>query len=104
MVNLCSTLSVQENNNVFGENFFASLPLIEHLKSKDIWYTGTDRTPSLKKCLLLAEKYLKQKASGSFYCHTDQSRKIVIANWFRSKAATLASSYGGVEPTDAVQG
>ena len=40
VVNLCSTLSKQENHKVFADNF-TSLPLIEHLKSDGIWYTGT---------------------------------------------------------------
>ena len=88
---------------MFADNFFASLPLVEYLKSEGIWYTGTIRTTRSKKFPLLAEKDLKLKASGSFEYHIEQNRKIDIAMCFGKKVITLTSSYVGVESTDALQ-
>ena len=48
VANLCSTFPKQENHKVSNDNFFASLSLIEHLKSDGIWYTGTICAPHLK--------------------------------------------------------
>ena len=103
MENLCSTLPKQENHEVFPDNFFTSLSLIELLKSDSIWCTGSNCAPHLKNYPLLAEKYIKKKERGSFNCHTERNRKIVRVKWFNNKVVTLASSYFGIEPTDTVR-
>ena len=40
------------------DNFLTTLPVIEHLKSDGIWYTGTKR---LKNCPLLPEEDIRKK-------------------------------------------
>ena len=41
VANLCPTLPKQESHTVFADNFFTTLPFIQHLKSDGVWYTGT---------------------------------------------------------------
>ena len=60
VTNLRFTLPQQENHKAFDDNFFTSLPLIEHLKVDGIWYTGTIRALRLKNCPLLVEKDIKK--------------------------------------------
>ena len=88
---------------MFADNFFTSLPLIEHLKSDRIWYSEIIRAPRLKICPLLAAKDIKKKGRSSFNYRSDENRKIVVVKWFDNKVVTLASFYVGIEPTDVVK-
>ena len=92
-----------KNHKVFTDNFFTSLPLIQHLKSDGIWYTEIIHAPRLKIYRLLAAKDIKKKGRSSFYYRSDENRKIVVVKWFDNKVVALASFYVGIEPTDAVK-
>ena len=52
---------------------------------------------------MLVEKDIKKKGSGSFDYHKEENRKIIVVKRFDNKAATLASSYVGIESADAVK-
>ena len=52
---------------------------------------------------MLAEKDIKKKGQGSFDNSMEKKRKIVEVKWFDNKVVRLASSYVGIEPTDAVK-
>ena len=103
VLKLTSTLPSGHNFKVFADNYFTSLPLLEALKQRQIWFAGTIRSNRTKNCPLLSEKDLKKKGRGSYDYRTDKNTNNIAVRWYDNKAVTLVSSYVGVEPVNSVR-
>uniref|UniRef100_A0A8C6UI16 PiggyBac transposable element-derived protein domain-containing protein n=1 Tax=Neogobius melanostomus TaxID=47308 RepID=A0A8C6UI16_9GOBI len=97
VLKMTSTLPAGKNHKVFADNFFTSVPLVEHLKQRGIYYIGTVRMNRVKNCRLIDEKELKTKGRGSLDFRVNQEDNIIV-RWYDNKAVNLLSSFVGVEP------
>lgn len=97
VLKMTSTLPAGKNHKVFADNFFTSVPLVEHLKQRGIYYIGTVRMNRVNNCQLMDEKELKTKGRGSLDFRVNQEDNIIV-RWYDNKAVNLLSSFVGVEP------
>lgn len=100
---LCRTIPDGLHSQVFMDNFFTSIELIEYLKSKNLHVLGTIRKDRLRNCTLLGEKELKKRGRGSYDSKTAQDAGITVVSWVDNKVVILASSFLGIEPLGKVQ-
>lgn len=97
VLKMTSTLPPGRNHKVFADDFFTSVPLVEHLKQRGIYYIGTVRRNRVKNCQLMDERELRTKGRGSLDFRVNQENTIIV-RWCNSKAVNLLSSFVGVEP------
>ena len=102
VLKMTSTLPSGKNHKVFADNYFTSVPLVEHLKKRGIYYIGTVRMNRVKGCNMMDEKELKTKGRGSFDFRVNQEDNIIV-RWYDNKAVNLLSSFVGVEPVGKVR-
>lgn len=88
-----------QNSYVFFDNYFASPGLLATLKQRKLNATCTIRANRTRQCPLLSEKQLKLKGRGAFDYRTDESKGVVVCQWFDNKVVTVASNFEGVSPT-----
>ena len=103
VVKLCSTLPEGKNYKAIADNFFTSMPLILKLKERGIYFLGTVRANRLPNCQLQEEKYLKKNGRGSYDYRVETTHQVCGVRWYDNRAVTLASSYLGPQPLDAVK-
>ena len=70
--------------------------MIEHLKTKEIWYVGTARLARLNNYPIMADTDLKKKVAGVFKHCLEKNQDIITVKWFDSKVIHLVSSYAEV--------
>uniref|UniRef100_A0A3Q1H8P7 PiggyBac transposable element-derived protein domain-containing protein n=1 Tax=Anabas testudineus TaxID=64144 RepID=A0A3Q1H8P7_ANATE len=87
----------EKNHKIFADNYFTSVPFVEHLEQRGIYYIGTVRMNRVKNCQLMDEKDLKKKGRGSLDFRVNQE-DLIIVKWFDNKAVNLISSFVGIEP------
>uniref|UniRef100_A0A667Z5P7 PiggyBac transposable element-derived protein domain-containing protein n=1 Tax=Myripristis murdjan TaxID=586833 RepID=A0A667Z5P7_9TELE len=97
ILKLTSTLPAGKNHKVFADNYFTSVPLVEHLKQRGIYFIGTVQMNKVKNCQLMDEKELKTKGRGSLDFRVNQEDNIIV-RWYDNKAVNLLSSFVGVKP------
>uniref|UniRef100_A0AAZ1X7K9 PiggyBac transposable element-derived protein domain-containing protein n=1 Tax=Oreochromis aureus TaxID=47969 RepID=A0AAZ1X7K9_OREAU len=98
VVKLCDSLADKVRFLIFADNFFTSMPLIEKLLAKGIYYTGTVRKNRMSKCTLMTNKDLSKKGRGSYDHRIESNTNTVCLKWQDTKAVTLMSTYAGPEP------
>ncbi|XP_057694139.1 piggyBac transposable element-derived protein 2-like [Corythoichthys intestinalis] len=98
VVKLCESLADKVNFLIFADNFFASMPLIEKLLAKGIYYTGTVRENRMSKWNLIPDKDLSKKGRGSYDYQLESNTNTVCLKWQDTKAVSLMSTYAGPEP------
>nr|XP_061791912.1 piggyBac transposable element-derived protein 3-like [Nerophis lumbriciformis] len=98
VVKLCESLAEKVNFLIFADNFFTSMPLIEKLLAKGIYYTGTVRKNRMSKCNLIPDKDLSKKGRGSYDYQLESNTNTVCLKWQDTKAVSLMSTYAGPEP------
>lgn len=98
LVKLCESLPEKVHFLIFADNFFTSMPLIEKLLAKGIYYTGTVRKNRMSKCDLATDKDLSKKGGGSYDYRIEPNTNTVCLKWQDTKAVTLMSTYAGPEP------
>ncbi|XP_047132711.1 piggyBac transposable element-derived protein 3-like isoform X1 [Hydra vulgaris] len=103
VIKMTSTLPENHNFKIFADNYFSSLPLLDELKKRRIWYVGTARLKRLNKCSLPSEKELKKQGRGSFDYRTDTISNNIAVSWIDNKAVTLISSFASIEPINTVR-
>ena len=88
------TFSLPSGHNfkVFADNFFTSLPLLDVLKERAIWFAGTIRINRMNNCPLLCEKDLRKGGRRSYDYGTHTHSKSTVVQWYDNKAVTLVSS------------
>uniref|UniRef100_A0A8P4FX73 PiggyBac transposable element-derived protein domain-containing protein n=1 Tax=Dicentrarchus labrax TaxID=13489 RepID=A0A8P4FX73_DICLA len=97
VLKLTSTLPAGKNHKVFADNYFTSVPLVEHLKERGIYYIGTVRMNRVKDCDMMDEKEMKKKGRGTLDFRVNQDNAIIV-RWYDNKAVNLLSSFVGIEP------
>lgn len=98
VMKLCEPLPEKVNFLIFADNFFTSMPLIERLLAKGIYYTGTVRKNRLSKCELATDKVLAKKGRGSYDYRVESNTNTVCLKWQDTKAVSVMSTYAGPEP------
>ncbi|XP_049460947.1 piggyBac transposable element-derived protein 3-like [Epinephelus fuscoguttatus] len=97
-----STLPAGKNHKVFADNYFTSLPLLEHLWQRGIYYLGTIRMNRVPNCSMKDEKDLRKQGRGSMDYRVNQNNVIVV-RWCDNKPVNLVSSFVGITPQDHVK-
>ncbi|XP_065665259.1 piggyBac transposable element-derived protein 3-like [Hydra vulgaris] len=103
VIKMTSTLPENHNFKIFADNYFSSLPLLDELKKRRIWYVGTARLKRLNKCPFTSEKELKNQGRGSFDYRTDIKSNNIAVSWIDNKVVTLISSFASIEPINSVR-
>ncbi|GFS27380.1 PiggyBac transposable element-derived protein 4 [Elysia marginata] len=77
---------------VFADNLFTSLPLVQKLRERGMYYPGTVRMNRLKGYSLSSEAELKQQERGSSDYKVEVNSGIVAVRWYDNRAVDLLSS------------
>ena len=91
------------NYNVFFDNLFTSLPLLEILRSMGMNGTGTLRANRLQKCPVASTDEVKKKERGYIDYRRDLQGGCVVVRWNDNNVVTAVSTAFGVEPTHKVK-
>ncbi|XP_061677877.1 piggyBac transposable element-derived protein 3-like [Syngnathoides biaculeatus] len=89
--------------NVFFDNQFTSIPLLEELKQKGMHGTGTLRQNRTQKCPLNEVNKMKKQERGSVDYRLDTSSGVLVCRWNDNSVVTVASTVFGVTPTGSVK-
>ena len=84
--------------NVFFDNLFTSLPLLEILKSKGMNGTGTLRANRLQKCPISSTDEVKKQERDFIDYRQDAVQGTMIVRWNDNNVVTAVSTAFGVEP------
>lgn len=102
VLKMTSTLPAGKNHKVFADNYFTSVPLVQHLKEREIHYIGTIRMNRMANCTMMNEREMKKHGRGSMDFRVNQDNNIIV-RWFDNKAVNLISSFVGIEPVGNVK-
>ncbi|KAB0790775.1 hypothetical protein PPYR_15415 [Photinus pyralis] len=94
-----------KNHKLFFDNLFCSVPLLQELKQRKIWATGTlrgNRLSGAGECLM-SEKDMKKQGRGTSSVVSTESGDITITKWMDSNAIHIGSTCAGVEPQSSVK-
>ncbi|KAI5720139.1 hypothetical protein M8J77_002455 [Diaphorina citri] len=78
--------------NLYNDNFFGGLPLLEHLNEKSIFATCTMRENRLKGCPLEENAKFKKQERGSFDYRSDEKKRITVCKWKDNSVVTIATN------------
>ena len=95
---LCKELPPNVRHKVFFDNWFTTLELMQHLKTKGLLAVGTIRANRLHGCPLAANKDLEKQGRGSMDYRTDNNSGIIITKWVDNSTMQLISNFVGIEP------
>lgn len=84
---------------VFMDNLFTSLPLMDELRLMGMHGTGTVRANRTQKCPLLSPEHMKKQLRGTMDHRLDKSSDTVIVRWNDNSVVTVMSTAYGIEPT-----
>lgn len=96
ILQLLSTLPKRISYNVFFDNFFTGLPLLDKLAEMGHFGTGAIRENRTEKCPLETPKEMKKKGRGALSMKTTSD--IAIVRWHDNRIVTLASNAYGIHP------
>ena len=91
VLRMTSNVPERKNYKVFADNLFTSLPLVNILKERGIFYTGTVRMNRLKGCSLSSEADLKKTGRGSLDYKVEVNSGIVAVRWYDNRTVDLVS-------------
>jgi YD repeat-containing protein len=103
VMDLLKCLPAGPSYNVYFDNFFTSLRLIDRLTELQIGATGTVRANRIENCPVDAQEIVKKKPRGSYDYRYDDSGKFVVIRWNDNSVVTLASNVHGVLPVEKVK-
>ena len=86
------------NFSVYIDNFFNSLPLLKHLRAKEIGCTGTIRADRWQDCPLPPKNRFSKNPKGSYQGYWDNSTGIELVLWNDNGAVTMGSNFESIEP------
>ena len=102
VLDLVSNLPPSLPFNVFFDNFFTGMPLLEDLHAKGLGATGTVRTNRIDKCPIKHQELAKaERGQYDYRCSRDGN--IVVCSWMDNSVATMASTNHGVFPLQRVR-
>ena len=88
---------------LFFDNFFSSIRLLDTLSNMSIGATGTVRVNRTEKCPVTAPEQLKKAPRGTFDFRHDRSSGTLVVRWNDNSVVTVASNCFGVEPCSQAQ-
>jgi len=89
--------------NLYFDNFFTSMQLLDHLTARGVGATGTLRANRTDKCPLITPADMKKKDRGHMDHRCDSAGNIVVIRWHDNSPVTIASNVYGVQPVDKVR-
>ncbi|XP_039281885.1 piggyBac transposable element-derived protein 3-like [Nilaparvata lugens] len=89
--------------NLFFDNFFSSIKLVEALKNKGVKSTGTIRSNRVERAPIIDAKILRKKSRGSMHQLTDESSGITLVQYHDNNIVNFISSQAGIEPKGKVK-
>ncbi|GFR61503.1 PiggyBac transposable element-derived protein 4 [Elysia marginata] len=104
VLRMTSNVPDNQNYKVFADNLYTSLPLVQKLRERGIYYTGTVRSNRLKGSSLSSKAELKQQERGSshYMYKVEVNSGIVAVRWYDNRTVDLLSSQVRVEPLSSV--
>jgi hypothetical protein len=103
VMDLISELPSDLSFQLYFDNLFTSLKLIDELTLKGIGATGTIRVNRVENCPLIDPKLLKKSARGEHDHRLDVNSSVVIVRWHDNAIVTMASNCHGVRPLGKVK-
>ena len=88
---------------LFFDNFFTSIRLLNKLSDMSIGATGTVRVNRVEKCPLTPPEQLKKMPRGTFDYRHDQTTGALVVRWNDNSVVTVASNCFGIEPCSQAQ-
>jgi len=83
---------------LFFDNFFTNIRLLNTLSNMSIGATGTVRVNRTEKCPLVPPEKLKKQPRGTCDFRHDKNTGVVVVRWHDNSVVTVASNCYGVEP------
>ena len=100
VLQLLSTFPQEKPYNLFFDNFFTGLPLLDRLTELGHFGTGTVRENRTEKCPLDEQKAMKKMGRGAMCMRVTSD--IAIVRWNDNSIVTLASNAYGIDPQTSV--
>ncbi|KAJ8974547.1 hypothetical protein NQ317_000523 [Molorchus minor] len=92
------------NHKIFFDNLFCSIPLLEILKKKQIWATGTIRSNRLEGAeLILHSNEIMKKGRGSTCVASTGCGTATVTKWMDNKPVHVASNCAGSKPENSTK-
>ena len=86
------------SQKLYSDNWFATLDLLHHFRSREIQAIGTIRLNRLRGCPLDANKDLMKNGRDAMDCRCDSNSEMMTVKWVDNSVANLTSNFIGVEP------
>ncbi|GBP44386.1 PiggyBac transposable element-derived protein 3 [Eumeta japonica] len=93
----------KNNYNLYMDNFFTSLPLLEELKKLGHDGTGTIKANRVDGAPLKDQKEMKKTSRGSYHQYTDMLSEITLVRYNDNNIVTVALTQSGVNPIGKVK-
>ncbi|CAH2087871.1 unnamed protein product [Euphydryas editha] len=105
VVRMARDMPKYQNYKLYFDNYFTSLPLLEHLAKEGILSLGTVRRNRIPNCKLPADKELSKKERGYSMEFVADVGGIDISNviWKDNKVVTMVSTFVGEMPKSQVR-
>ena len=88
-------LPANNGHTVFFDNYFTSITLMEEMKNRGYYASGTCRDNRTDKYLISQKNFLKNKPRGA--AQSRMSGDIMLMKWKDNKEVTLVSSFDSTE-------
>ena len=92
VIDLLSKLDASCHYEVYFDNLFASLLLIDLLSHMGFAATGTIRVNRIEHCPLQDVKALQKTTCGTYDYRTDKANKLVMVRWHDNSIVTMVSN------------
>ena len=107
VLHLAQTIPSNKNPIIFFDNWFTSLPILEHLASQKIWCCGTvraNRLPGIPKGENV-DKELEKKGRGSYeeLVSDNTSHEVCYVKWHDNKIVNIVSNFARASPVTVVE-
>lgn len=96
VLHLAQIIPSFNNHNLFFDNWFISIPLLQHLTSRGIWCCGTACVPRLPGMKTKdGDKSLMKKGRGSYeeMKTSNTGHEVTYVKWFDSKVVNIVSTF-----------
>ena len=78
VMRVVESLPKERHFNVYFDNWFASVPLVEALKDEKKWVIATIQKNRLSGCVLDSDSKLKQEGRGSYDYKVDKKMELPL--------------------------
>jgi len=89
--------------NLYFDNFFTNLRLIDALSAKNIGATGTVRANRVENCPLETVDKMKKTKRGEYVHLRERNKDLIVVRWNDNSVVTLASNCHGIVPLATAQ-